>query len=230
MNVADTLIQDILLGKYPVGAHFPAERQLAAQLGVSRPALREALRRLESLGLVTSHHGSGTLVEDWRRTARLDLLPYFISAGAPDVDAERLIREMLNLRVIPLAEVVRMAATYGSPNTADHALAGLKAAWSLRDKSVEFALADFQIYRQLAADAEFPPVAWLLNSAMDPYRLFLERMPGLVIAPADYPVRMRGIIAAIRDREPSLAVARLRDYFTRLDRATGRKLGLKEAA
>lgn len=44
----------------PVGARLPAERELAASLGLSRPTVREALRHLAALGVVGSKTGSGT--------------------------------------------------------------------------------------------------------------------------------------------------------------------------
>ena len=40
------LITAILDGRFPIGQPLPPERELAGQLGVSRPALREALQRM----------------------------------------------------------------------------------------------------------------------------------------------------------------------------------------
>jgi DNA-binding FadR family transcriptional regulator len=53
----------ILSGELTPGEQIPSERELSAQMGVSRSVVREALGRLASLGLVRSVHGSGTLVE-----------------------------------------------------------------------------------------------------------------------------------------------------------------------
>jgi DNA-binding FadR family transcriptional regulator len=53
----------ILAGEWAPGDLLPSERDLSAQLGVSRSVVREALNRLASLGLVRSVHGSGTRVE-----------------------------------------------------------------------------------------------------------------------------------------------------------------------
>lgn len=53
------LIQD---GKYQPGEQLPSEKELAAQLGISRPTLREALLNLEQDGLVVRRHGVGTFV------------------------------------------------------------------------------------------------------------------------------------------------------------------------
>jgi GntR family transcriptional repressor for pyruvate dehydrogenase complex len=61
-QVAERLEQRILSGELAPGTQIPSEREISAQLGVSRSVVREALGRLASLGLVRSIHGSGTRV------------------------------------------------------------------------------------------------------------------------------------------------------------------------
>lgn len=46
------------------GDRLPPERELAAELGISRPALREATRRLVDLGVLRARRGSGTYVAE----------------------------------------------------------------------------------------------------------------------------------------------------------------------
>ncbi len=62
-EVAERLERSILSGERAPGDLLPSEREISAQLGVSRSVVREALGRLGSLGLVRSVHGSGTRVE-----------------------------------------------------------------------------------------------------------------------------------------------------------------------
>lgn len=57
------LIED---GAYQSGEQLPSENELAAQLGISRPTLREALLNLEQDGLVVRKHGVGTFVAPGR--------------------------------------------------------------------------------------------------------------------------------------------------------------------
>ncbi|WP_432535249.1 FadR/GntR family transcriptional regulator [Kineococcus arenarius] len=58
-----TLLRDrIAGGKLVPGDRLPRERDLAADLGVSRSALREAIRALAVMGLLETRHGSGTCV------------------------------------------------------------------------------------------------------------------------------------------------------------------------
>lgn len=52
----------IVSREYEAGERLPAERELAEHLGVSRPALREGIRRLRSGGVLESRRGSGTYV------------------------------------------------------------------------------------------------------------------------------------------------------------------------
>ena len=74
VRVRETLTQRIGQGLLPAGSRLPSEPALATELGVSRATLREALRALESEGLVRRMWGSGTFVADGRRVANsLDL-------------------------------------------------------------------------------------------------------------------------------------------------------------
>ena len=61
-QIAGQLRQSISAGEFAVGARLPAERDLAKQLGVSRPSVREALIALEVEGWVEVRTGSGVYV------------------------------------------------------------------------------------------------------------------------------------------------------------------------
>ena len=61
-QIADQLRGLIKAGEFAVGSRLPPERDLAAQLGVSRPSVREALIALEVEGLVEVRMGSGIYV------------------------------------------------------------------------------------------------------------------------------------------------------------------------
>src|SRR6266511_6162624 len=69
ISVQDELRQRIDQGNLPAGARLPSEPDLAAELGVSRATLREALRALEDEGLLRRRQGSGTYVADRPRMA-----------------------------------------------------------------------------------------------------------------------------------------------------------------
>lgn len=62
-TVYNQLLEGIAGGKYVVGFRLPTEQQLSQQFLVSRPVVREALRRLQSDGIIVSRQGSGTYVQ-----------------------------------------------------------------------------------------------------------------------------------------------------------------------
>ncbi|WP_420593727.1 GntR family transcriptional regulator [Deinococcus sp.] len=62
VQVAQALSEAIERGEYAPETALPAERELAAQLGVSRVTVRQAIARLAQSGLVSTRHGSGTFV------------------------------------------------------------------------------------------------------------------------------------------------------------------------
>jgi GntR family transcriptional regulator, transcriptional repressor for pyruvate dehydrogenase complex len=63
-TVASELEARILDGSLKPGDLLPSERELAKELGVSRPPVREAIQKLAAKGLLSTHHGLGTRVTD----------------------------------------------------------------------------------------------------------------------------------------------------------------------
>ena len=74
-QIADQLRALISQGEFAVGARLPAERDLAQQLGVSRPSVREALIALEVEGWVEVRTGSGVYVLDRSHRTAAPLAP-----------------------------------------------------------------------------------------------------------------------------------------------------------
>jgi GntR family transcriptional regulator len=68
-SVQHELRQRIDRGELPAGSRLPSEPELAAELHVSRATLREALRAMESEGLLRRRQGSGTFVAEHPRMA-----------------------------------------------------------------------------------------------------------------------------------------------------------------
>ncbi len=80
-DVFSQILDGVLSGEMPPGEPLPSERKLAEVLGVSRPAVREALKRVAAAGLVEVRQGDATTVRDFRRHAGLDLLPQLLLRG-----------------------------------------------------------------------------------------------------------------------------------------------------
>lgn len=107
-EVYEQLLDDVVGGELAPGKNLPAERQLAEVLGVSRPAVREALQRLAHSGLLAVRQGDGTTVLDYRKHAGLDLLPrLLIRGGKLDFGV---IRSIVEARLLIGQEVAALAA------------------------------------------------------------------------------------------------------------------------
>ncbi len=93
-NVFEQILAEVLSGEMQPGESLPSERRLAEVLGVSRPAVREALKRVAAAGLGEVRQGDATTGRDFRRHAGLDLLPRLLLRGGElDVSVARSILE-----------------------------------------------------------------------------------------------------------------------------------------
>lgn len=61
-QLAEKLAEGIRSGEYPAGSRIPSEHQLAAQYGIGRPTVRQAIDSLVRKGLLSRRRGSGTYV------------------------------------------------------------------------------------------------------------------------------------------------------------------------
>lgn len=92
--IAQRILEVIRSDELRPGDRLPPERELAAMLGVGRPALREALRALKAQGRINIRHGIGVFVADPAVTANLRS-----AFHRDDLDVEELydMREVLEL-------------------------------------------------------------------------------------------------------------------------------------
>jgi DNA-binding FadR family transcriptional regulator len=138
-EVYDQLLAELTAGELTPGDALPSERRLAEVLGVSRPAVREALQRLAHAGYVDVRQGDTTTVRDFRRLGGLDLLPRLLLA-----------RDGLDLAV---ARSILEARAYVGPRIA--ALAAERSGAALTDPLQEAVTAleddDDPVGRQRAA-------------------------------------------------------------------------------
>jgi GntR family transcriptional regulator, transcriptional repressor for pyruvate dehydrogenase complex len=73
-GVFEQLMTEIVSGRYAAGEEIPSERDLSEVFSVNRHVVREAVKRLQQIGLLSVVQGGRTKVLDFRRTAGLDLL------------------------------------------------------------------------------------------------------------------------------------------------------------
>ncbi|WP_125614353.1 FadR/GntR family transcriptional regulator [Specibacter cremeus] len=88
-SLALTLERLILSGEVGGGSKFPPERELAAELGVSRTSLRDALRALELKNFIVRSPGTGTVVVDPRQSPQANVI-----ASGLDVESASLAQVM----------------------------------------------------------------------------------------------------------------------------------------
>jgi DNA-binding FadR family transcriptional regulator len=105
LQIAGQLRQLMADGEFVTGARLPAERDLAKQLGVSRPSVREALIALEVQGLIEVRTGSGIYVRP---------VPAGKLAAAASGETEWGPLEVMSARQVVEAEVAALAAQQAS--------------------------------------------------------------------------------------------------------------------
>jgi GntR family transcriptional repressor for pyruvate dehydrogenase complex len=127
-DVFDQIVAEVISGEMQPGETLPSERRLAEVLGVSRPAVREALKRVSAAGLVEVRQGDATTVRDFRRHAGLDLLPrLLLRAGELDLAVARSILEARLHNGPKVAELAAQRRQAGLADLLDDSLRMLQA-------------------------------------------------------------------------------------------------------
>jgi DNA-binding FadR family transcriptional regulator len=216
--VADRLRGEILAGRLPAGARIPSERELSFALGVNRLTLRAALARLDALGLITTRHGSGTIVADWRERAGIDTLATLIGSLTPaDPTWRELITSLLEVRRILAAEAVALAALRRTPHDLEVLAARAEEQTGRTTDVVAFARGDVAFVRAVVHASHNVAFELLLNT----FARFPDEHPELVKVLFDrceaslayYPV----VIELIRRGDAELARAVVRRELENAD-------------
>ncbi len=109
----------ILSGKFAIGQKLPSERELAQQLGVSRPVVHEGLVDLQTKGLVSMKPRVGTVVNDYRSDGSLAILGSLIDYHQGHFEP-KLLESLLAMRRLIEIETARLAALH---RTKEHLIA-----------------------------------------------------------------------------------------------------------
>ncbi len=216
--VADRLRGEILAGRLPAGAKIPSERELSFALGVNRLTLRAALARLEALGLITTRHGSGTIVADWRERAGVDTLASLIGSLTPsDPMWRELITALMEVRRILAAEAVALASERRTKRDLEAMTARADEQKDRTADAVAFARGDMAFVRAVVHASRNVAFELLLNT----FARFPDEHPELVkvlfdrceVSLAYYPV----VIELIRRGDPELARTVVRRELEKAD-------------
>jgi GntR family transcriptional repressor for pyruvate dehydrogenase complex len=222
-EVAEQLRALILGGQYPPGSKLPPERELSKRLRVNRASLREALKKLEHLGLVRIRQGEGTRVQNFMETGGIDLVQHLLplAGGKPE-----LIRDLLEFRRIFGRELARLtAARRDAAGLVE--LRGLAERGDTATGALELFDLDFDFYVALAQLSGNQVMSLLINTVRDGVRGFRPLLANLAAPGEAVRKHHRDLIAAI-ERQDVAAAGRIADDYLRLgaelaSRASGGK-------
>jgi DNA-binding FadR family transcriptional regulator len=220
--LANKLGSEIVGGVHPPGTLFPNENDLRARFGVSRTALREALRVLTAKGLIVSRTKVGTRVRpkaDWNMLDP-DVLAWHLQAAL----SEEFVTDLFELRQM----VEPQAAALAAKSCDDTTLNNIEAAYAdmvrHQDGSGDLIAADLRFHQAIleATGNNFiGALGDLIHTALvGSFQLGWESASFMQL---DRLLQHRAVLDAIRDRDPEQAhahmAALLRDSVDDVKRA-----------
>jgi GntR family transcriptional regulator, transcriptional repressor for pyruvate dehydrogenase complex len=172
IEVTRQLLTYLFSGKVPVGGRLPSERELAAQLGIARNAVRDGLRPLALLGVVESRPGSGTYL----RAKTSELLPEVIEWGL--LLNEQSLSELVEARLYVETALVRLTSLRSDEET----LAALRSELSKmeaarkKNRAKDFAAADLSFHLRIAEGANNSVLSGILRNIRILIAAWIERV------------------------------------------------------
>ncbi len=224
-RVVDAIRDLVESGKLAPGDRLPPERELAAQLGVSRTVLRESLATLAALGLVEARHGRGVFVvgKSIQATAQRLTLALTAENTTPEADRIARTRELFEIRRTLEGE----AAAWAAQRASDEQLAELRLLL-LRDQELRLAAQpdialinelDGRLHALIAASTANRLLVLLMATLLD--ELALARSSSLAI-----PERIvrsarqhEQIVSAIAVRDPQQARLKMLEHLNDVEQA-----------
>jgi len=210
-QVIDRVRSLIENGQLRSGDRLPAERELARELGVSRPSVRSGLKTLAAMGVVQIRQGAGT----------------FIMTGPPKLDSEPLSflaalhgftrAQMFESRLVLEVTVAGMAAerTREAPERLIAISDETTGMFASLDDPVTFLDYDIRFHRAVAAAADNPILSSLVEMVSTMFRELRQRTirhaHDLKLAAEEH----RGIYQAIRAHDPDRARQAMSDHLRR---------------
>ncbi|GAA3821616.1 FadR/GntR family transcriptional regulator [Nocardioides panacisoli] len=203
-QVFDQVLTEVVDGELGAGDPLPSERRLAEVLGVSRPAVREALQRIAQTGLVEVRHGGATMVRDFRRYAGLDLLPrLLVREGGLDAGIARSIVES-RTQIGPL--IAGLAAERGGP-VAAAALGTVLERFEATTDPAEWQLTALEFWDVLVDAADSIVYRLMFNSLRAAYEPAVPALGALLVDEVGVLEPYRVLVAAVGAGDPPTARA-----------------------
>jgi GntR family negative regulator for fad regulon and positive regulator of fabA len=161
--IESRLINAILDDQFPINSNLPPERDLAGQLGVTRPTLRESLQRLTRDGWIEIRHGKPTRVRDYWHEGNLGVLGA-ITRHMDHLPAD-FVPNLLQIRSLLAPTYAQLAIKRAAKTLAKFLLTYQ----DLPDTSAAFAQTDWEIHQRLTIESGNPIFTLILNGFQDLY-------------------------------------------------------------
>ena len=193
------------------GDKLPAERDLAVQIGVSRPTVRVGLRALAAMGIVESRHGSGTYIPDGPPALGSQSLS--LLAALHGFTRE----EMYDARRVLEVGAAGMAAEHATPDQLATIADEVTNLFATLDDPLVFLVHDIRFHRAVADASGNPIIAALVEMVS---ALYYDRRRETAELASDRDLREaaelhRRIYQAIRARNSEAARNAMNEHLTR---------------
>lgn len=158
-QIVQQIEESILNGTLKPGDQLPAEREMAQRFGVSRTAVREAVKALHEKGLVEAYSGRGTFITNGTSQAIRQSLNWMMKIGQQDGLAY-----LAEMRAVLEPEIAALAAA----RIEESHLAAMREAFNVMDRSREdpsaYIEADLDFHLALAEAVANPLILSLIDS------------------------------------------------------------------
>jgi GntR family transcriptional regulator, transcriptional repressor for pyruvate dehydrogenase complex len=215
-TIADELTRKIIQGRYAPGSRLPTEREMAESFQVTRHVVREALKRIHTLGLIEIRQGSGAIVQDYLETGGLELADYLVTDEQHHLNMD-FIRDLIDVHEMTNIFTVRIAIERMTDDEFEtfQDLVGQLTEKSNRGEPVDDLV--FELTIAIVHASKNGYIRMLFNSLRRSTSLFptLFVLPGL-IAPetaGEMAVFFNDLVTARMDGNPEMAEAKAADMF-----------------
>lgn len=207
-EIAGQLRDLILTGAYVAGDKLPPERNLAKELGVNRSSLREALKKLEHLGLVKIRQGDGTTVLDFMRTGGIDLVSHLVPLAQI---GPAILSDVLEFRRIYGREIARLAALRSDAQDLER-LEALAEATAVAATPEQIVQLDFEFYVALTQAAKNRVFGLLINTTRQAVLNYSSFFMHFNVSSDEVRRHQRELLVALAARDAD-AAARIADSY-----------------
>lgn len=195
--IADDLRRRILRGEYAAGSLLPTESALALEYGTNRNTLREAVRILETQGLLSARQGEGVRVVDFKQRPTIELIGFMLAEAEPTPEMAKIVLDLLALRKTLAAEIVRHAAGNLTKQAAAEVRKLLRAIAKPGVDELERTTIDRQILELLVQSTGSLVYAALFNSIYGVIADGAAKTAALTTLPPDYAEKMDAVFKCL---------------------------------